>query len=138
MGMTGGCLCSQVRYRVKAAPVYAGHCHCRDCQRASGAGHVTAAGFRKSDLELTGELKMFAMRGGSGKEARRFFCPTCGSMIYAESDAGPGGISLSAGTLDDPSQITPQFACFSRDRAPWDHIAPGIAQYETLPGTTPT
>jgi hypothetical protein len=122
-----------VRYRAKAAPIGAGHCHCRDCQRASGAGHITAALFNKGDLEITGDLKAYSTRGGSGREARRFFCPNCGSMIYAESDAGPGVVSLSAGTLDEPSAITPQFAVFDRDRPSWDEVPGDISRHHTVP-----
>ena len=131
--MMGGCLCQRVRYRVRATPIYAGHCHCRDCQRATGAGHVTAVGINKTDLEITGALASFSSLGGSGKEVRRFFCPNCSSMIYSESDAGPGVISLSAGTLDDPSAISPQFALFERDRPSWDETSQSILHHYTVP-----
>lgn len=33
----GGCLCGKLRFRVTAAPLDAGYCHCRMCQRNSGA-----------------------------------------------------------------------------------------------------
>src|SRR5690606_31946296 len=33
----GGCQCGAVRYRVTAAPATVYRCHCKDCQRLSGA-----------------------------------------------------------------------------------------------------
>jgi hypothetical protein len=35
--LTGGCLCGAVKYRISAAPLDAGYCHCRLCQKSSGA-----------------------------------------------------------------------------------------------------
>ena len=33
----GGCLCGKVRFRVAAPPIDSGYCHCRICQKNSGA-----------------------------------------------------------------------------------------------------
>jgi hypothetical protein len=33
----GGCLCGAVRYRIEALPTDIAYCHCRMCQKASGA-----------------------------------------------------------------------------------------------------
>ena len=33
---SGGCACGAIRYECTAEPVLMFHCHCRDCQRASG------------------------------------------------------------------------------------------------------
>ena len=35
--LEGGCLCGRLRYRIDHAPHHADYCHCRVCQRASGA-----------------------------------------------------------------------------------------------------
>ncbi len=33
----GGCLCGEVRYRIEAEPSDVAYCHCRMCQKTSGA-----------------------------------------------------------------------------------------------------
>jgi hypothetical protein len=129
--MKGGCLCSTVRYEANGSPLYAGHCHCRDCQRATGTGHLTAVGFNKYDVRIEGELRVYATKGGSGREVRRYFCPTCGSYIFSESDARPGAVNLAAGTLDDPGTISPTFSVFDRDRHAWDYMSPEIERRHT-------
>ena len=45
--LTGGCLCGAVRYEAGWPPNWSAHCHCRDCQRASGAAFATYAGIRQ-------------------------------------------------------------------------------------------
>ena len=105
--MTGGCLCGAVRYEVAADPVYAGHCHCRSCQRASGAGHSTYVGVPRAALTVRGETRSFALTGGSGRQALRHFCPVCGSQLFGTGELDPGTATLYAGSLDDPSVIRP-------------------------------
>ena len=36
-GLTGGCQCGAVRYRLDAPPNDANICHCRMCQKATGS-----------------------------------------------------------------------------------------------------
>ena len=37
MSLEGRCACSNIRYRLTAAPMIVHACHCRDCQRLSGS-----------------------------------------------------------------------------------------------------
>ena len=39
--ITGGCLCSKVRYEILHAPRSLLDCHCIDCRRSSGAPYVS-------------------------------------------------------------------------------------------------
>ena len=59
----GGCACGAVRYEISADPVVSVQCQCRDCQRATGSGHVNAMAFPEDAVRLTGELKYHEMLG---------------------------------------------------------------------------
>jgi hypothetical protein len=132
--MTGRCLCGQVSYRIDAAPLYAGHCFCNNCRRASGSGHLTLFGVARAALHVDGELATYRYAGGSGKMVTRAFCPVCGTLIFTQSEArAPDRVNVTVGTLDDPTAIKPSFAIFCRSRAPWDSVAEDVVQYEALP-----
>ena len=131
--MTGGCLCGAVRYEVAAEPVYTGHCHCRSCQRASGAGHSTYVGVPRAAMTVRGETRSYAMAGGSGLQAQRHFCPACGSQLFGTGEMDPAMATLYAGTLDDPSVIRPDAAINVHDRQPWDRVEGGLPEFEGMP-----
>ena len=131
--MTGGCLCGAVRYEVAAEPVYIGHCHCRSCQRASGAGHATYVGVPRAALTVRGETRFYALTGGSGRQALRHFCPVCGSQLFGTGEMDPGTATLYAGSLDDPSAIRPDAAINVRSRQPWDRVAGGLPEFDGMP-----
>ena len=48
----GGCLCGAVRYECEGKPQFSLQCHCRDCQRQSGAPHVAAVRAQTSSGEV--------------------------------------------------------------------------------------
>ena len=131
--MTGGCLCGAVRYEASGEPVFAGHCHCRDCQRATGAGHASYMGITRSQVKVTGETRMFSVIADSGLSANRQFCPVCGSQIFASDEATPDVLTIFAGTLDDTSQFSPRVAIYVRSRPHWDRLAGGLPEFEAAP-----
>ena len=51
---SGGCACGSIRYVCARAPVAMLNCHCRDCQRSSGAPFASGFIVLTSDVEITG------------------------------------------------------------------------------------
>lgn len=49
---TGGCLCGDVRYVVKAEPLTFYICHCTDCQRRTGTAFAQSMVVSRSSFEL--------------------------------------------------------------------------------------
>jgi hypothetical protein len=130
---TGGCLCGAVRYEAQGEPLYAGHCYCIDCRRASGSGFVPYIGFPADAVRFSGETLTFASRAANGGEAVRNSCPVCGSLVFGGVVGKDDTHTLYAGTLDDPSMFHPTSAIFTRDRPDWAVIPPGLAVFETTP-----
>lgn len=85
--LDGRCLCGAVRIAVAAggADPSVGACHCRMCQRWSGAAFM-AFNARAGTVTVTGPLARFA----SSDFAERAFCPTCGSHLWLR-DTTPAG-----------------------------------------------
>ena len=51
--LTGGCQCGAIRFALKAAPAKVSICHCRMCQKASGAPFASLADIEHSDFAWT-------------------------------------------------------------------------------------
>jgi hypothetical protein len=131
--LTGRCRCGAVRYRATGTPEFQGLCHCRDCQRLSGGGHVGFICFPEGAVTIEGATRSYGLTGSSGRTATRYSCPTCHSGVFGRADVMPGQINLYAGSLDDTSQFKPQIAIFARSRPAWDMSSQELTCFETVP-----
>lgn len=102
-GLTGGCQCGAVRYRLSAEPTGANICHCRMCQKASGGPMMAFGGVRLSEFFVSsGAIATFS----SSDIAERGFCARCGTpLTYRE--AGSDRVSVTLGSLDEPGAVAP-------------------------------
>jgi hypothetical protein len=114
-GLTGGCQCGAVRYRVEAFQEGANLCHCRMCQKASGGPFMAFAPVAHADFILTqGTLSLFR----SSEIAERGFCAACGTpLTYLGRDSDH--ISVTIGSLDDPAAVAPTGQLASEAAVPW-------------------
>ncbi len=51
----GGCLCGAVRHRATKDPIGVVNCHCKNCQKHTGAPFVTSVGFSGDAFSWIGE-----------------------------------------------------------------------------------
>ena len=110
--LTGGCQCGAIRFAVSAAPAKVSICHCRMCQKASGAPFASFADIEKSDFTWTrGTPSAFR----SSSIAERDFCPACGTPLSFRRIDGPR-IEIMTGAFDRPDRVIPtqQFGTESR------------------------
>jgi hypothetical protein len=130
---TGGCRCGAVRYECSAEPMFPGNCYCRQCQKASGSGHVSAFAVPQEALAITGEVKYFDHRADSGNTASNGFCPECGAAVVGKSSGMPGLVAIKAASLDDPSWFKPGMNIFTASAQPWDSMDPNLPEFEGMP-----
>lgn len=107
-GLTGGCLCGQVTYTTGSAPLWVTICHCRFCQRATGADHMIQPVFERQPFQFTGKQPAVHAQpsDGSGKMINVHFCPQCGTKVALSFERWPDKIGLFMGTLNDPAAIS--------------------------------
>lgn len=130
---TGHCLCGAVSYSIKSEPLAGGQCHCKDCQRASGTGHMSLAFFKADDVEITGETASYAVTADSGNTNTRHFCPKCGGRLFGENTARPGLIAVAVGSVDDNAWFQPQRVVYAKDRPDWDSTSTDIPNFDKMP-----
>lgn len=131
---TGGCLCGAVRYEAKGEPLYAGHCHCSDCRKASGSGFIPFMGFASDRVRFSGETQQVRSPAFRGGEAVRNRCVVCGSLVFGGVVGLDDSHTIYAGSLDDPGLFQPAMALFARERPDWVLLPEGMQIFETMPG----
>src|SRR5215472_6984057 len=78
------CHCGSLRAITSGEPLLVGICHCKACQRRTGAVAAYVASFAKAQVTIEGETKVFDREGQSGHKVRFHFCPNCGTSLYWE------------------------------------------------------
>ena len=131
---TGGCLCGAISYESDGEAMFALRCHCRDCQRQSGAASVTAIWVPAALFLVTkGKPKRFIAKGDSGNEITRAFCGDCGTPLYVQVSTRPDVIGLRVCTLDDPRWFRPEAGIFVKSAQPWEPVDAAVPRYPDYP-----
>ncbi|HEX2011052.1 MAG TPA: GFA family protein [Roseateles sp.] len=123
----GGCDCRAVRYRLDSAPLFVHCCHCRWCQRESGASFALNAMIESDRLTLLAgapELVDTPSASGLGQLIAR--CPVCRIALWSHyAGAGRAVSFVRVGTLDDPDRLPPDIHIFTASKQPWVLLPPG-------------
>lgn len=123
----GGCQCGAVRFRFDRSQVVgANHCHCRDCQHATGSAFATFCMVPSSGIVLEGAPKAYTVPGASGQDVTRSFCAECGSQLFSVVGVMPGFHFIKAGSLDDASWLEPASDFWASSRQPWIQPLTGV------------
>lgn len=102
-GVSGGCQCGNVRYRITGALSNPHVCHCRMCQKAAGNFFLPLVNAQRTDVEWTrGAPAHFHSSDG----VRRGFCADCGTPLTFETLRAKH-LNVTIGSLDDPAAVKP-------------------------------
>ncbi len=125
--LEGGCDCGQVRYRIDKEPLFVHCCHCRWCQRESGASFALNAMIEANRLTvLAGTPDMVDTPSNSGKGQKIARCPKCRIALWSHyAGAGPVVAFVRVGTLDNPDALPPDIHIFTASKQPWVVLPPG-------------
>jgi len=125
--LDGGCDCRQVRYRMTTPPLFVHCCHCRWCQRETGASFALNAMIESDRVTLTGgepEIVDTPSASGLGQKIAR--CPRCRLAVWSHyAGAGPLLKFVRVGTLDEPDHLPPDIHIFTASKQPWVVIPAG-------------
>jgi hypothetical protein len=124
--MEGGCDCRSIRYRMTSAPLIVHCCHCRWCQRESGASFALNAMIESDRVVVTGpEPELIDTPSNSGRGQKIARCPRCKVAVWSHY-AGSGALTrfVRVGTLDNPDALPPDVHIFTASKQPWVTLSP--------------
>ena len=114
---TGGCMCGEIRFEVKSAPINSCVCYCVYCRHSAGAISLAWLTLKLEDFVYThGSPSTYASSPG----VVRTFCPKCGtSLTYAHADH-KDEIEVTTGSMDNPEMYPPSGIVMPSHRVTWD------------------
>lgn len=108
----GRCDCGSVSFRVSGSPLIVHACHCRGCQRQTGAAYVINALFEERQIELVGGSVVDVRSetpSGHGQTITR--CASCHVALWSKYHVlpkiGDRVVFVRVGTLDNPDVFPP-------------------------------
>ena len=117
----GGCTCGDVRYRLERSPLFVNCCHCRWCQRETGAAFALNASIEThciTPLGVAPEAVDIPTKSGKGQRIMR--CPKCRIAVWGHYLAIGEAVSfVRVGTLDEPDRLPPDLHLFTQSKQPW-------------------
>ncbi len=129
--VTGGCFCGAVRYEAEVYLHDAYYCHCRMCQKLTGAPAEIAVNVKPGSLRFArGEPKYYQ----TSHFAERGFCTDCGSrLVYRPllPELPEWWVNLPVGSLDHPEKAVPASHVCVEGQLPWYDIDDGLPRTRT-------
>lgn len=124
--LEGGCDCKAVRYRMETKPLFVNCCHCRWCQRETGASFALNAMIETDRVTLlAAKPEMVDTPSNSGKGQKIARCPKCRIALWSHyAGAGPVVAFVRVGTLDNPDACPPDIHIFTASKQPWVILPP--------------
>jgi hypothetical protein len=128
--LEGGCACGSVRYRLSDEPLFVHCCHCLNCQRQTGSAFVINALIETDRVELlAGDPNVVEAPRDDGSMQQIYRCPDCQVAVYSQY-TWPQLRFVRAGTLDEPSSVSPDVHIFTRSKLPWVELPPDVPAFE--------
>ncbi|SME89625.1 Uncharacterized conserved protein [Tistlia consotensis] len=131
---TGGCQCGAIRYQCADEPIALYACHCTECRKQSGSAFGLSFQVPRRSFRLTrGQPKRWSRPTDSGRTLGCLFCPDCGTRLWHEPGPASETITIKAGSLDRPVDLSAAIHIWTRSRLPGVAIPADAPQFPGEP-----
>jgi len=120
------CTCGQLTARVIGEPVRISVCHCLACQRRTGSIFGEQARFPRDQVTTSGAATKYVRVGDEGGRATFHFCPTCGAIVYYETEGLGEFLTIPVGAFADPDFPPPRVSVYESRMHGWMVMPPDI------------
>ena len=132
--MKGNCSCGNVQFELTDKPMFVHCCHCRMCQRQSGAAFALNALIEVDRVRhLSGNLETIELPSDKPQGQKVSRCPDCKTALWSQyPGSGPKFYYVRVGTLENPDACPPDIHIFTESKQPWVNLTgdtPVVAQF---------
>jgi hypothetical protein len=126
--LDGRCTCGEVCYRMTSGPLFVHCCHCRWCQRETGASFALNAMIEADRVVvLHGQPQVVDTPSASGKGQKIYRCPSCRIALWSHyAGAGDKICFVRVGALEEPDRLPPDIHIFTASKQPWVRLPPEV------------
>ena len=124
------CHCGALQLIAVGEPNWVNVCHCKACQRRTGAVIHTGAYFLQANVTIAGETRTYARGADSGYAIAFHFCPECGSNVYWEASRFPQYYGVAVGAFADPNFPLPDFSVWEESMHRWLDLTPDMPRFD--------
>jgi hypothetical protein len=111
-------------------------CHCLNCQRQTGSAFVINLLIEADRVDvLQGTPQAVDVPRDDGSVQRIFRCPRCQVAVFSQYSS-PATRFVRGGTLDDPTDVTPDVHIFTRSKVGWVTLPPEAPAFEVYYDTS--
>ncbi len=127
----GRCSCGELTYRMTSPPMITHCCHCRYCQRETGASFALNALIEADRVEvLTGKTTEAKIPSESGEGLIMERCAKCQVPVWTHYMNDRFSCWVRVGTLLEPDRIAPDVHIFTESKQPWLILPEGVPFFE--------
>ncbi len=127
----GKCGCGAVTYQMTSQPMFVHCCHCRECQRQTGAAYVLNAIIEADRVTCKGPITENELSTPSGRGQIFSRCSDCGVAVFSSYMIRLGKLRyVRVGTLDNPDQCPPDAQIFTSSKQAWVRLSEEIPIFE--------
>lgn len=126
--MDAKCQCGQLAVDLPGPSPSVVACRCSYCQRRSGSPFGVFAYYPDDQVKMTGEATRCERPTATGGTFATFFCPICGSTMYACAGKHPTMLGIAVGAICDPAYPAPARSVLEEGKHDWV-VIPEPAQH---------
>ena len=123
----GSCMCGGVSYTTVGPLRDVYNCHCERCRRFTGH-HMAATAASPSSVRFDTNESLSWYSAAEGVEYG--FCSRCGSSLFWRAAANPENLSITAGSLDQPTGLTTTQAWYVADAGDYHERPSGLEEFD--------
>lgn len=127
------CLCGNLKVTIQGEPKFSMVCHCKNCQRQTGAAFRYGVYFPETGVKVEGSEKSYQYPAESGRSIEAHFCQNCGATVYWKAGFAQGLTGIAGGCLTEHDFPAPRTSVWNQSRHAWIELPASWTHHQKQP-----